>query len=283
MKKLFILIILLNCTLLFAEQKADEKDKQKETVPGGTAVVSVVGELQKKEEGTVMFEYEEDVNTPYLTIKAGRDFELLKSSILEKIEYDIEKRQTERIKLWGKFTEFEDENYIFPIYFLAVKQQEPNDLNSENIEDANVSDTNEADANEAEVNEPARPGFNDTNDVLSVPDEVLNEIKKRPVIKTRQLVEDIKLEEDYVLSDRTGFIRKRESGQYVFDVDMLGMSISKVKLGLLKSEALENAIDIQEDRLSKIRFRAAGIVTEYKRKKYLLLERAVRTFDYGNF
>ena len=89
---------------------------------------------------------------------------------------------------------------------------------------------------------------------------------------------------NYILANRTGFIR--ESGRKLdFVLDALGLNIQPAGGGLrlLPCQALESAEREQSTEPDPIRFKMAGIVTEYKSNKYLLLQRATRTYSHGNF
>jgi hypothetical protein len=90
--------------------------------------------------------------------------------------------------------------------------------------------------------------------------------------------------QNYVLADRTGFIR--ESGQRLdFVLDALGLDVWPAVSGLrlLPCQPLELAEREQSADPDPIRFKMAGIVTEYKGNRYLLLQRATRVYSYGNF
>lgn len=270
---LFLFIILFGHLSAMAQGQADRQ----QIIHEGTGLSSVRGKIHVPAENELSFELLEDVNTPLQEIKAGRVIKFMPSSLLEKIEHYYKKRNTREIKLWGKVTKFRGENFIFPVYFLTLKQQQ---------------DEGEADEQEPlaipEPNEPRDaekdPGFNDPNDILSVPKDLLAKIEKRPVVEPEKLDdEDIKLEDDHVFTGRTGYIKERIGGYYIFEADSLGMNISDLRLYLLPSLALEKAAAIQARNLSEVMFETSGIVTEYKGKRYLLLQRAARKFNYGNF
>ena len=79
------------------------------------------------------------------------------------------------------------------------------------------------------------------------------------------------------------FIVKQDDGQYVFTLDAFGRNIEQISFPLLPCQALELALQEQSKELENIRFRAAGILTQYKGNNYFLLERAIRVYSYGNF
>ena len=57
-----------------------------------------------------------------LELKAGQSLELLKSATLEKMIEDAKTRLEADYRLWGKVTKFEGKNYIFAVYFLALRK-----------------------------------------------------------------------------------------------------------------------------------------------------------------
>ena len=91
------------------------------------------------------------------------------------------------------------------------------------------------------------------------------------------------LEPDYILADRSAFLVKEEDGWLVFVLDALGRNTHPVSLRLLPCEALEMAELIQSSIPQPVRFKIAGLVTKYKGEKYLLLHRATRVYNHGNF
>lgn len=213
------------------------------------------------------FELASDVSDDRGTVKAGSNIELLASAMLEKMIADMKARSVANYRLWGIVTKYKGKNFIFPTYFLALgkiertKPQQPQQ--QENIA----------------VNEP--------NDVLTIPDEIAKRLARRSVITQRrisaeQLRKGLELKQDFILADRTGFIL--ESNQEArFVLDALGRNIQQVSFRLLACETLERAQQKQSAELEQVRFKTAGIVTQYKGRHYLLLQRARRAYSHGNF
>ena len=76
---------------------------------------------------------------------------------------------------------------------------------------------------------------------------------------------------------------ERDEGRFIFVPDALGRNVQKLSLHLLPCEALElTELKIAAEP-ETLRFKIAGIMTKYKGDKYLLLERAKRTYSHGNF
>lgn len=251
------------------------------------------------------FEFDSDVSDGRGLIKAGASLEILPSSILERMIADANKdsntspvrsktSETTTIppkqisngasyRLWGKVTQYRGKNFIFPNYFLPLADtKEPNLPTSQKP-----------------PQQEGRPKINEPNDVLTIPKELIDKLpdrKKRIDHTTREQngIESTdktrsKLKQDYILADKCGFIR--ESGQETakswrqvsFVPDAIGRTEAKTSLSLLPCQALEQAQRKQSAAPEALRFKAAGIVTKFKGKDYLLLQRATRVYSHGNF
>jgi len=255
------------------------------------------------------FEFDADLSDGRGLIKAGASLELLPSSVLERMIADANKdsntspvrsktsetttmpsRQISdgaSYRLWGRVTRYRGKNFIFPTHFLplaTVKQpQLPTSQQSPQQE------------NHPRINEP--------NDVLTIPKELIEKLpdrKKRIDHRTREQNSEkngtdspdktkSELKQDFILADRCGFIR--ESGQETqktwrqvsFVPDALGRTEAKTSLQLLPCQELELAQRKQSAPPDALRFKIAGIVTKYKNKDYLLLQRATQVYSHGNF
>ena len=186
--------------------------------------------------------------------------ELLPSAALEKMAADVEKRSNADYRLWAKVTKYRGKNFIFPFYFLPLSKP----------------------AASQRPGQQAEPTINEPNDVLAIPQEVIAKLQKARIIRSEQFPEALELKTDYILADRTGFIRG--SGHKVrFVFDALGRGVQYLSLQLLGCEVLEQACRIQSAQPDPLRFKIAGIVTEYKGGRYLLLQRATRVYSHGNF
>ena len=225
------------------------------------------------------FEFDSDVSDGKGLVKAGATIELVPSAAMEKMtQYAIRNTQYD-IRLWGKVTKYGGRNFIFGIYFLPLSKVK-------RAESSTSQKTQQKD-NELTINE--------SNDVLAIPQEIIDKLKARPTVRTAQLRKGLALKQDFILADRTGFISscvardaycekgKAQNTQYDFVLDALGRNVPQVKLNLLPCEVLEKAEQRQSAEPEPIRFKVAGIVTKYKGENYLLLHRAERTYNHGNF
>ena len=69
----------------------------------------------------------------------------------------------------------------------------------------------------------------------------------------------------------------------MFVPDAFGWNVGKTRYELLPCGVLEQALQTQAASPERIRFSVAGLVTEFKGKKYLLLQRTIRAYGHGNF
>ena len=250
------------------------------------------------------FEFDSDISDDKAVVKAGTSLELLPSSTLEKMTADVEERaavspvrskspkttavpsvQTSNgasYKLWGRVTKYKGRNFIFPIYFLPLSETK-----------------RPPQSTLQESREKTGPTLNDPNDALTIPKEILEKLKTRKILRPEQLKKGLELKQDSILADRTGFIslcvmrdayrvkgkRQEEKGrmQYEFVFDALGRKVQQISLRLLPCQALESAEQRQSAEADRLRFKIAGILTKYKGKHYLLLERTTRVYSHGNF
>jgi len=233
------------------------------------------------------FEFDSNVSDGRGLIKAGASLELLPSSVLERMIADANNNPDASYRLWGRVTRYRGKNFIFPTYFLPLAKIKKPKLST--------SQQSQQQENQPKINEP--------NDVLTIPKELIEKLpdrKKRIDHRTREQNSDkngtkpadktkSELKQDFILADRSGFIR--ESGRRAQDtwrkvsfvLDALGRKEAKTSLLLLPCQALEQAQRRQSAAPEALRFKVAGIVTKFKGKKYLLLQRTTRLYGHGNF
>jgi hypothetical protein len=65
--------------------------------------------------------------------------------------------------------------------------------------------------------------------------------------------------------------------------DALGRNVQRLSFRLLPCEILELTERMQSADLEPLRFKIAGILTTYGDERYLLLQKATRTYNHGNF
>jgi hypothetical protein len=228
-----------------------------------------------------------DVKTPDYRLPAGTRFVLLPSATLARLITDVNERSAPRYRLSARVTRYQGKNSLFPTYYLPLskfkddKSPEDGGQRTENGGQKTASPTS-------------------TEPELAVPPEVLEQLKKqRPLRGPRRSAEaekkPVQEPPDRVLVDCVGRIEGSSMGvppmiqdhgqdaRATFVPYALGWNLGDVRYELLPCTALEQALQKQRQVLDPIRFSVAGLVTEFKGKKYLLLQRAVVVYNYGNF
>jgi hypothetical protein len=196
---------------------------------------------------TWYFEVFEPLTDGRGSLSADAAVEILPSSMLEKLTKTAGD-ENKSFRIWGKFT-----NYLS--YFLPV----------------------------AEVNQPAvEPTPADANEEKIIPDDILALLRPKRTINLAELKKPLSTESDGIIADRTGFLRKDQNGFY-FVFDALGRNIDSFSLPLLGCETLENIQNQQNLSAIPLRFKISAIVTCCKGKNYMLLQRATRAYNHGNF
>ncbi|MHC4574327.1 MAG: hypothetical protein ACYS76_09385 [Planctomycetota bacterium] len=251
------------------------------------------------------FEFGSEFSDGRGRVKAGTRLEVLPSGTLGKMSADSEERLEADYRLWARITKYRGRNFIFPTDFLPVRRPaEPKPAESE---ESGQRESKPAET--AAEGGDAEPAINEANDVLTIPEELMERLKGRRVMRRRGLTESTGVVKgiggewasvksgqkrreymrDFVLVDRIGFIRgvgRKGAGTWreaSFALDSLGRGIQQVSFGLLPCEVLERAERRQSVEPDPARWRVSGIVTEYEGRDYLLLQKAVRVYSYGNF
>ena len=260
------------CVVLPTAVLADEAPPSAgPVIPDGTVIQAVDGALVRNDSNDLwLFQFARDVDGVGGALPAGSSLEVLPSSILDSMVADANDRLLPRYRLSAVVTQYRGANYLFPTYYLPLSK----------LKGADGSETTE---------EPA-DGIETVSDgALEIPDEVLERMRTRRQARGPQRreadetpAETGRRARTHVLVDRVGFIEFNE-GYPTFVPDGLGRNVSQTRYELLPCSMLEQA----ERRLAAfpqpIRFNVAGLVTEYQGRKYLLLQRAIRVYNYGNF
>jgi len=234
------------------------------------------------------FELDSDLSDGRGLVKAGASLELLPSSALEKMIADANNRTGTSYRLGGRITRYRGKNFIFPTYFLPLtKTRKPPSSTSQKT-----------------PQQETQPTINEPNDVLTIPEELIEKLpdRKKGIDYRKRQEEAIKtkltergragksgLKQDFILVDRTALFRDMSQGaegawrEVSFVLDALGRTEAKISLRLLPCQALEQAQHEQSAEPDALRFKIAGIVTTYKGKHYVLLQRATRVYSHGNF
>jgi hypothetical protein len=214
------------------------------------------------------FEIERDISDGRTVIAAGSKLQILPSSGLEKLVADMAENNRNTYRLYNALvTRYDGQNYLFCDYFVPL---------------AEVSEP--APEQSGEPNEtPTEIRINEPNDAVTIPQEIIEKLRGRRIIRPEKLKKGLELKQDSILTGRTGFIKKNSDGAWVFDFDAVGRNVSKVSLELLPCRMLDITQQKQTQAPGRVRFEVSGIVTKYHGKYYLLLQTAKRSYGHGNF
>jgi hypothetical protein len=172
-------------------------------------------------------------------------------------------------------TRFKQQNFLFPSYFVPLsklKSDEPNAV----------------EPNEAELPEEMREAANHSGAELAIPPEVMAKLQgRRPGSGVRREVPadanaPPRKRLGRVMVNRVGVITAFQR-RPVFLPYGFGWNVSETYYELLPCKKLEEVLSRQCSSVEPIRFNIAGLVTEFKGRQYLLLQRAIRVHSHGNF
>jgi hypothetical protein len=258
-----ILAMLFNILWICAAAGAAAEPPKQRPLRDGAILAGVDGTLSKSPDTNMwVFTLKTAVSDDKGAIEQGQPVEILKSSTLEKMISVLNDSKAD-FRLWGHVTQFEDKNSIFPVYFLSVAEARQRDANAPSAQKP------------ISINEP--------NDVIKIPQEILEKLKPQRTVELTQLSPTAGLEEDRMFSDRSGFIIKEAEGSYIFKPDALGRNLQKISFAVLPNDVLQQAMDEQAHEPDRVRFRITGILTTCSGQNYILLQRAVRQYSHGNF
>jgi hypothetical protein len=302
-----LLIFALSMSIVTTASASDaEIISEKSLLRDGFVMNGVDGNLIGPDSDNVwFFKLTSDVNDSRTVIKAGTKLELLPSSVLEKMNADEKTRTTTAYRIWNSIvTKYKGKNFIFPGYFMPLSKtekikQKPSKESQNGPQEPNQIESMQPREQQLELDEP--------NDILSMPEEIIKKLRARrekPTVSgqpiadsneasagklqpaTKEKLPDVQSHvrsTDSVYVDRTGFLIKNDDGQFVFVPDALGRNVQNLSFRLLPCTILELTELKQAAEPDKVRFKIAGIITEYKGDNYLLLEKATRAYSYGNF
>jgi hypothetical protein len=260
------LAILVLAALFAGAAKGDGSNKIK-LLPEGFVLPGADGRLvSDSNSGECFFELDAEVRDNLGSFaSAGAKLELLPSASLEKMLADADGRTVGGYRLWGRITKCWGKNFVFPIYFLPLSRIQ------------SVSDAS------AESGQSAEPVINEPNDQLTIPQEVVAKLSSRKIVGFQQAARELELKTDSILADRTAVLTRQPDGSFLFAFDAMGRNIERDSIKPLPCTSLEQAQRRQAFSPETLRFKISGIVTRYKTENYLLLQRAIPVYGYGNF
>jgi hypothetical protein len=287
-KRLGILLLTIFVILILTVTGRTEEMPREGLLRDGFAINGVDGRINGRIGEGWFFELDSDVIDDKIVAKKGTNIQILPSATLQRILDDMKIRHSDNYCIWGRATKYKGKNFIFPIYFLPLsKIEKPKPETPQAPPEPNAQEQEPPGIPEPNINEP--------NDILAIPQEIIEKIKTKRLELTKlqdtdaAILDQASVEklnrthrQDTVLADRTAFLDKQD-GQLVFTLDALGRSVPKISLQLLPCEALELTERKQSAALEQPKFKIAGIMTEYQGQNYLLLQKATTVYNYGNF
>ena len=263
MKSIYLLGLLITASVFGAAKKPAPAV----IVEEGIFIDGVEGLLKKKVD-TDLWQFVPDeviVITDKITVSAGMVLEMLPCSVLEQMTGLAGEENQLRIELSALFTRYNRNNYLFSVFFLPIKNGDPQPEPTPDTDD-------ETENNESEPQEP---------DSI-IPTAILKQMKanKAPDLKKFQQIAEVT--GDIHLIGRAGFLSKTD-GSYSFSPDAFGRNIDSNQFLLLPNSMLAAAEKQMAAEPGRERYNVSGLVTEYKGKTYMLLRRASRTYTHGNF
>ncbi|MFA6187041.1 MAG: hypothetical protein WC770_07520 [Phycisphaerae bacterium] len=253
MKKMLSAVLI----LIFSLAAVSSQASLRKPIPlrDGLVIDGIDGRVVSNDGNNWSFRPFEEVSDGRGILQANASAEILPSSTLDKLA-SIANSENKNFRIWGKFTTYQNTNYVYLTSYLPVK-------------DVNIPSQTE----QASV---------DPNEEQIIPDDVLALLTPKRTINLAELKRPLSTESDGVIVDRTGFLRKTKTGFY-FDFDAMGRNIDTLSLPLLNCETLELIAAQQKASAEPLRFKIATIATGYKGKNYLMLQRASVSYSFGNF
>ena len=267
-------IILLIGLLIATRAVAEEKPNKKPLLRDGFVLMGVDGKLAARGDKW-FFELEGDISDGKSVVWAGTKIEMLPSAGLEKMVADMKDNPGRSYRLYNALvTVYGGENYLFCDYFVPLAEARAAVGEKSAVAGTGGGEPNEA-ATEVAINEP--------NDAVMIPQEIIDKLTTRRIIRPENIKQGLELKQDSILAERTGFIKEKAQGGWVFEFDAVGRNTSRVSLELLPCQVLAGAQYRSAKAVGRARLKVSGIVTRYQGRYYLLLQTANRAYGHGNF
>jgi hypothetical protein len=212
-----------------------------------------------------VFIVDDEITDGRAVIKEGDALELLPSSMLGKIIDQADDDYTAGIKLWAKVTRYNGRNFLFCWYYIPMTDS---------------SDRPRTAANDQQPEQQTQ--IDDEDEESIIPEDVMAILKPKRVVNLAKLRKIVEADGNAMLSERTGFVIKQD-GQKILKIDSLGRNVDEMSFKLLGNEVLKWTEYKIKNSANPMRFRVAGIVTKYNGQYYILMQRATRAYNHGNF
>jgi hypothetical protein len=227
----------------------------------GYLLTGTEGRVLEQETGTWQFELTQGTQVGPQKLVAGRRFPLLPCAALEAMIKVLDQRTEPVFTLRARVTRYRHQNYLYVTYFVPVGGQVKQ-------EDA-VSTL------------PPVPKEGQ-RDAVGIPQEVLEKLQEHRELEPPQAGERLVGSADTLILDRRARISMHGAVARLHLVS-LGRNPETATYQVLPGRTLEQVERIQAVHADPVYFRIVGIETRFQGKSYLLLQRAVRLYGFGNF
>lgn len=268
----FVVVVVALSSGVIAQQSlpvpAPKSSPSKSTLLREGLIVNGCNGVMKKapDEDRWLFLPDTEITDGRTTHTVEQGIELLPCGTLEKMTSAIDSDLTVSLRLWARVLIYKNDNFLYPIYFI------PTSAVSEPVKSP-PADPSSVRA----VPIPVEP-----NEPSIIPDKIRSLLKPKQVVNLTRMRTLLEVENDAILANRTGFVTI--DPPFVFHPDGFGQKIDEMSFQLLRCSTLEaTEKQLKTSGPGRQRYKIAGIVTKYKGKYYLLLQRATRTYTHGNF
>ncbi|MBC8481914.1 MAG: hypothetical protein H8D47_04535 [Planctomycetes bacterium] len=230
--KFLVIFLLLTGPYAFGEEA--------ELLREDAIIAGVPGKLVSDANGGWLFSFDQEVSDGIKAIEAGKPLALLECSTLEKILYIHQQDPNSQFRLWARVTTYEERNYLYSAYFLEIAGTEESDTELAEANEPNmVVEIEEAN----DSNQPAESVgvIDEGEDEFKIPEKVLRKLRPQKIVRTQEikkLRKGLKLKQDMIMANRTGFINKTSSGGYEFVIGGGGRGIGGTRFLLVRGKGL---------------------------------------------
>jgi hypothetical protein len=307
-RRFWVLAFILYCAAITLPASG-AKAPLKKLLPEGFSLRGVDGKLQPSEgNGEWFFEFDADVNEAKAGIAGATRLNILPCGMLEAMVADSNERSMNQFRLWAAVTQYRGFNYIFPAYYLPLGKTDMERtvieyrIQKSEIRRGGTEDSKTMNHKSPIIDNRGQPRTQ--TDEVGIPTEIImmlqqDKDKSRRSAAAEQKTGDKRREtedreqknyelrtpnyiQNRILVDVVGFLRKDGTG-FLFMPDAVGRNIARDYFRLLPCRTLEQLEREQSTAADPVRFAVAGLITQYKGDRYLLLQRAIRVYSHGNF
>ncbi|MFC1652856.1 hypothetical protein ACFL3F_03955 [Planctomycetota bacterium] len=228
----------------------------------GYLLTGAEGRILVVEDRRWQFELTKEALVGAQKITLGRRFPLLPCAALEAMLKVLTQRSESVFTIRARVTRYRSKNYLYVTYFVPIGGQ----VKQEG----------------AVIAPPTLVPKESALDALGIPTDVLKKLQEHHVLEPRQEGERMVGDTDTLLLDRRARIVVQGDAVQL-DLVSQGRNPKAATYRLLPCRTLEHTERVQAVQADPVYFRVVGIETQFQGESYLLLQRAVRLYGFGNF